>query len=60
MQLIGNTKTKKGLKIQAQLDLRKYKTGIEISKKQVQLLNIKKSKFRSEWNYKISPKNFNL
>jgi hypothetical protein len=55
IQLIGNTKTKTGLKIQAQIDLRKYKTGIEITKEQMQTLNIKNFKFRGEWNYKIIP-----
>jgi len=55
VQLIGNTKTKTGLKIQAQLDLRQYETGIEITKKQMETLNIKNFKFRGEWNYKISP-----
>ena len=55
VKLIGNTKTKTGLKIQAQLDLRQYKTGIEITKEQIETLNLKRYKFQNEWNYKIIP-----
>jgi len=55
VNLIGNTKTKTGLKIKAQLDLREYKTGIEITNEQIETLNLKRYKFQNEWNYKITP-----
>jgi len=55
VQLIGNTTTKTGLKIVSQLDLREYKTGIEITRDQLDTLNLKKYKFKGEWNYKIIP-----
>jgi hypothetical protein len=55
VQLIGNTTTKTGLKIMSQLDLRDYKTGIEITKQQMTTLKLKKYKFQGEWNYKICP-----
>lgn len=55
VNLIGNTRTKTGLKIKSQLDLRQYKTGIEITKEQIESLNLQKFKFQGDWNYKISP-----
>ena len=55
VQLIGNTKTKTGLKIKAQLDLRNYEIGKKISEKQMSSINLKKYKFCEKWNYKISP-----
>lgn len=58
VQLIGNTTTKKGLKIMSQLDLHEYKTGIEITEDQLKMLNLKKYKFRGEWNYKIIPQKY--
>jgi transposase len=57
VNLIGNTRTKTGLKIKSQLDLRQYKTGIEISQEQIESMNLQKFKFQGEWNYKISPQN---
>ena len=55
VQLISNTTTKTGLKIQSQLDLRKYEIGKKISKKQMGNLNLKEFKFCGKWNYKIIP-----
>ena len=60
VQLIGNTRTKTGLKIQAQLDLRSYETGKKINEKQMDTINLKDYKFCGKWNYKISPKKKNL
>lgn len=57
VNLIGNTKTKKGLSIKVILDKRKYEKGIKISDKDFNLINLKKSKFHGEWNYIIKPRN---
>ena len=56
VNLIENTTTKYGLKIKAQLDKKKYKTGIEISDKELENLNIEMNSFHGEWNCKIIPK----
>ena len=55
LNLIGNTKTKSGLTIQAKLDENIYIKGIKISDQQLNLLNIEKLPFHGEWNYIIYP-----
>jgi len=55
VQLIGSTKTTKGLKIEAQIDYRDYKKGIEIDDKDFDRIAITRDKFHGEWNYIISP-----
>jgi hypothetical protein len=55
VSLIGNTTTTKGLKIMAELDDNQYQTGIKISDKELDNINIRKVKFHGEWNYQICP-----
>ena len=55
VQLIGNTKTDKGLKIQAILDENTYKKGIKISDQELGQINLTPDSFHGEWNYVISP-----
>jgi hypothetical protein len=57
VNLIGNTKTNKGLKIQAILDENIYEKGKKITDEQLNSVNLEKSDFHGEWNYKIIPKN---
>jgi Rhodopirellula transposase DDE domain len=56
VNLIGNTKTKTGLHIQAELDTNAYKTGIKVSEEELAAVQIEKDSFHGEWNYTISPK----
>lgn len=53
VNLIGSTKTKTGLTVKARLDERKYPTGIKVSDKDMEKVNLKKDKFHGEWNYTI-------
>jgi len=55
IQLIGATKTKKGLTVKCQLDENPYKKGIVISDETMKQLNISKDDFHGEWNYTIKP-----
>src|SRR5437763_7032903 len=55
VNLIGNTKTKTGLHIQAELDTNAYKTGIEVSDEELAAVQIERAEFHGEWNYTISP-----
>lgn len=57
VNLIANTKTETGLKINAILDLKKYPTGIKISDKTMKKLRLKKDEFHGEWNYTIEARN---
>jgi hypothetical protein len=56
VNLIGNTKTKTGLHIEADLDSNAYDTGIEVTDQELAALQMEKDKFHGEWNYTISPK----
>jgi len=56
VNLIGNTRTKKGLEITAKLDINSYKTGIKVSDEELQKIAIEKDDFHGEWNYKIKPR----
>lgn len=56
VNLIGNTTTREGLSIHAELDTNKYPKGIKISDHEVKNINIKRARFHGEWNYKIAPK----
>jgi Rhodopirellula transposase DDE domain len=56
VNLIGNTRTKAGLKINAELDTNTYPTGLKVTKEQFATIKIKKAKFHGEWNYTISPR----
>jgi hypothetical protein len=55
VQLIGATKTKKGLTVKCQLDENKYQKGIVITDEQFNKINLSKDDFHGEWNYTIKP-----
>jgi hypothetical protein len=56
INLIGSTKTRKGLQIKAVLDKSIYKKGIKVSKEKIEKLNIVELQPLSRWNYQILPK----
>lgn len=56
VNLIANTRTSKGLTIQADLNLNSYTKGIKVSKEEMSRLNIQPADFHGEWNYCISPR----
>ena len=55
VDLIGNTRTKAGLRVKAKLDKRKYPAGVVITKAQMQEIALFRDEFRGEWNYEIRP-----
>jgi hypothetical protein len=55
IQLIANTTTKAGLKIQAALDQGTYPTGIKVSDQELAAVNLKPSLFHGDWNYTLFP-----
>jgi hypothetical protein len=56
VNLIGNTTTKAGLQIQAELDTNTYRTGIKVSAEELAAVRLEKASFHGEWNYTIAPK----
>ena len=53
VNLIANTTTTAGLKVNASLDTQEYPTGIKVPESEMRKINIKKNKFHGEWNYTI-------
>lgn len=54
VNLLGNTTTKGGLTIKAELDTDSYPKGVKISDKEMEALNLSKADFHGEWNYSIA------
>jgi Rhodopirellula transposase DDE domain len=55
VNLIGNTKTREGLRIRAELDANIYPTGIEVSDEELAAVHIVRDSFHGDWNYTITP-----
>lgn len=55
VELIANTTTETGLRVQAELDTNRYQTGIKVTKKQLETVNLYPADFHGEWNYSIRP-----
>ena len=55
VNLIANTRTDKGLKVECSLDRDEYEKGIKISNEQMSRLNMTLDEFHGEWNYTINP-----
>ena len=55
VNLIANTTTEAGLKIQATLDSKGYPTGIEVSDQAMKAIRLERDEFHGEWNYTIRP-----
>ena len=56
VQLIANTTTTKGLKVNAELDEGYYPTGIKISDKELAAVPLTRNEFHGDWNYIVHPK----
>ena len=55
VNLIANTRTEKGLRVECSIDRDSYEKGIKISKAEMSKLNIRTDEFHGERNYTISP-----
>ncbi len=53
VNLIAATTTDKGLRVRAQLDRRTYPTKVEVTKADMQRVNLQPHKYHGEWNYTI-------
>ena len=57
VNLIANTRTEKGLRVECSIVWDEYEKGIKISKEEMLKLNTIPDEFHGEWNYTISPRN---
>ena len=56
VNLIAQTKTRTGLRVEASLDYGVYETGIEVSDTEMLALRIQPQEFHGEWNYLVFPR----
>ena len=56
VELIGSTRTNKGLRVRARLDNGSYPTGVEITKAEMKKLALHKDDFHGNWNYRVEPR----
>ncbi len=55
VNLVGATRTAKGLEVHCWLDAEEYFTGRKISDAEMKTVQLKPNKFHGEWNYEIRP-----
>jgi transposase len=55
VKLIGETTTRSGLEVQAELDKRKYPTKVKVTDEEMKRVKIRAHNFHGEWNYSINP-----
>jgi hypothetical protein len=55
VNLIGGTRTRTGLRIEAELDTNSYETGVKVTNQELEAVRLKKDKFHGEWNYTVLP-----
>ena len=56
VNLIGGTRTRDGLKVKAVLDTNQYDTGVEVSKEDIEQLQLKRHKTHPDWNCTLLPR----
>ena len=56
VNLIANTTTTTGLRIQAALDTARYPTGVKVSDNQLAAVQLQPYPFHPDWNYAILPR----
>jgi len=55
VQLIGATRTSKGLEIRCEIDEGEYTKGRKVTDAELEAVNIKRDSFHGEWNYTVHP-----
>ena len=56
VELIGHTRTAKGLLVRAELDENTYPKGVAVPDEQLERLRLNRHAFHGEWNYTIKPR----
>jgi len=56
VNLIAATTTKKGLKVQAEIDGQSYPAGIKVPDSEMAEIKLQREAFHGEWNYEILPR----
>ena len=56
VELIGNTRTKTGLRVTAKLDNGRYPIGVVTTNDEMRALVLRKDDFHGDWNYEFTPR----
>ena len=56
VDLIGHTRTTKGLRVKAKLDKRRYPKGIAVTDAELKKIELYPNEFHGEWNYQVVPR----
>jgi len=56
IMLIANTTNSSGLRIDARLDKKEYKTGVKVTAEEVKGINLRRHALHPLWNYTIGPR----
>ncbi len=60
VELIGHTTTRKGPRVQAELNPRAYPTGTKVSDDAFAAVRLERAAFHGDWNYTITPRAVSL
>lgn len=55
VDLIGDTRTRGGLRVQAELDTGTYNKGIKVTDREIESVQLRMDEFHGDWNYTIEP-----
>jgi transposase len=55
VELIGATRTRSGLRVQAELDAGRYPLGVKVSDRELAAVPLKRHDWHGEWNYTVLP-----
>jgi hypothetical protein len=55
VNLIAATTTETGLEVKCELDRNSYRSGVKVTKEEMEGIRLRKDKFHGEWNYTILP-----
>lgn len=56
VDLIGHTRTARGLRVKAKLDKRRYPTGVAVTDAELKDVVLRPHDFHGEWNYQVVPR----
>jgi hypothetical protein len=55
LELIAATRTRSGLRVQAELDQRSYALGVRVSDRELAAVPLRRHDWHGEWNYTVLP-----
>jgi DDE family transposase len=56
VSLIAGTTTRRGLKVQAEIDARSYPAGVKVPDEKMAEIDLWRDDFHGDWNYEIRPR----